>query len=159
VGSVRSTPPSRRERLVRDSDGWFTVGAARKRLAHAEHRCVECYQPLARGRAIYCGRVCQWKFHGRFFWDSARIAVLRRDRYTCRACGRRARRRELEVDHILEIARGGAPLSYENLQTLCRPCHRRKTSQFLRSARSGREDLGRQPAGPAPSTEPEWFPA
>jgi 5-methylcytosine-specific restriction endonuclease McrA len=56
-----------------------------------------------------------------------------RDRYTCQICRRRHRARELDVDHIVEIARGGAALEYSNLQTICRVCHREKTREFLRT--------------------------
>jgi len=58
-----------------------------------------------------------------------------RDRYTCRLCGTRRRARDLDVDHILEIARGGAALEYSNLQTVCRPCHQKKTRAFLATPR------------------------
>jgi 5-methylcytosine-specific restriction endonuclease McrA len=61
-----------------------------------------------------------------------------RDRYTCQICGSRRRARELDVDHIVEIARGGAALEYSNLQTVCRTCHGRKTRQFLSEARASR---------------------
>jgi 5-methylcytosine-specific restriction endonuclease McrA len=62
-----------------------------------------------------------------------------RDRYRCRICGARKRARELDVDHIVEIARGGAALEYSNLQTVCRDCHRAKTREFLRAGRPGPE--------------------
>jgi 5-methylcytosine-specific restriction endonuclease McrA len=74
-------------------------------------------------------------FHGHYFWDSARSYVMLRDRYTCRICGTRRRARELDVDHIVEIARGGAALEYSNLQTVCRECHRAKTRAFLHQSR------------------------
>jgi len=64
--------------------------------------------------------------------------VLFRDRYTCQICRRRSRARNLEVDHIVEVARGGASLDYLNLQTVCRPCHRAKTRVFLRTSRAER---------------------
>jgi len=94
---------------------------------------------------------CRYRHHGRYFWDAARIVVLRRDRYTCQRCGVRGRRFGLEVDHVVEIARGGAPLDYANLQTLCRPCHRAKTVRFL---------TGRSRAMvPEHLPDAEWFPA
>jgi 5-methylcytosine-specific restriction protein A len=148
----RSAPTAGRAaplRVVQDSAGWFGVGEARKRLAKQERRCVECFAPVDRPRALYCSAACQWKFHGRYFWDAARVVVMRRDGYRCRACGRRGRKRELEVDHIVEIAAGGASLEYSNLQTLCRPCHRAKTVEFLRAR-------GRERRAPP---DPEWFPA
>lgn len=151
-----------RDRLLRNSTDWFSLGAARKRTARQMGRCAECLRPLARARAIYCGSSCRWKFHGRFFWDSARIVVMRRDRYTCQKCRRRGRRAELEVDHIVEIARGGAPLEYANLQTLCRRCHRDKTRAFLRVRGRRGNPLGPPISGetsPGAEDSAEWFPA
>jgi 5-methylcytosine-specific restriction protein A len=43
----------------------------------------------------------------------------------CRVCGSDA---DLEVDHIIEVADGGALLSHENAQTLCGTHHRQKTA-------------------------------
>ena len=40
-------------------------------------------------------------------------------------CGDRA----TEVDHIIELARGGTN-TIDNVQPLCRLCHKHKTSQF-----------------------------
>ena len=143
-------------RVVRDSQRWFTEGLTARQEAKRRRQCVECGHDLPSRRTPYCSRACQWKFHGRFFWDAARRVVLRRDRFTCRWCGRRGRKAEMEVDHVFEIALGGPSLDYANLQTLCRPCHRRKTGRFLR-VRSGlnRGDAGRS-SEPA---LPEWFPA
>lgn len=115
---------------------------------------MECGTELPSRRSPYCGRRCQWRFQGHFFWDAARTYVIHRDRFTCRRCGRRHRVRELEVDHIVEIARGGASLDYDNLQTLCRSCHREKTVQFLRTRRT--DAIAPATVGPI---EVEWFPA
>lgn len=141
-------------RILALSAAWFSDGAERRLRARRARTCVECGTTLATARSPYCSRTCQWKFHGHYFWDSARIYVKRRDRYTCRACHRRFRSRELEVDHILEIARGGAALEYANLQTLCRACHREKTLQFL--AGVGRSAAPE--AGPRPSAEEAGWP-
>jgi hypothetical protein len=54
--------------------------------------------------------------------------VARRDRYTCRACGRRATRGEM--DHIIEFLAGGPTASW-NCQWLCPRCHRLKTDGLL----------------------------
>lgn len=58
-------------------------------------------------------------------WQVMRMAILERDGYRCKDCGRRGR---LEVDHIKPV-RTHPALSYEpsNLQALCSPCHTRKT--------------------------------
>ncbi|MCI4340666.1 MAG: HNH endonuclease [Thermoplasmata archaeon] len=153
-----------RGRLLRDSRAWFTEGAELKRSARHARRCVECRRVLPDRRTPYCSRRCQWSFRGRFFWDAARSFVLFRDRYTCQICRRRQRARSLEVDHIVEIARGGASLDYLNLQTVCRPCHRAKTRAFLRAPRSGRSHWTRL-LGTESTTEARadwgagWFPA
>ncbi|HTW77857.1 MAG TPA: HNH endonuclease signature motif containing protein [Thermoplasmata archaeon] len=128
-------------RILALSAAWFSDGARRRREARRDARCVECGRGLASRRTPYCSRRCQWKFHGHYFWDSARSYAMLRDRYTCQICGVRRRARELDVDHIVEIARGGAALEYSNLQTVCRACHRAKTEAFR---------LERQRAGAVP---------
>jgi len=124
-------------RIIALSAAWFSEGARRRTEARRAALCVECGTALASHRTPYCSRKCRWRFHGHYFWDSARSYVMLRDRYTCQLCRRRRRARELDVDHIVEIARGGAALEYSNLQTVCRACHREKTREFLRS-RAGR---------------------
>ena len=153
-----------RGRLLRDSRAWFTEGAQLRRSARLSRRYVECRRVLPDRRTPYCSRRCQWSFRGRFFWDAARSFVLFRDRYTCQVCRRRYRARSLEVDHIVEIARGGASLDYLNLQTVCRACHRVKTRAFLRTSRaerSGWSDLLGTKAENGTRSEwgAGWFPA
>ncbi len=136
-------------RILSLSVAWFSDGARRRAAARRDRKCVECGRGLRTGRTPYCSRRCQWAFHGHYFWDSARHYVLLRDRYTCRACGQRHRARDLEVDHVLEISRGGAALEYSNLQSLCRPCHRSKTRGFL-AGRARADDSAQDPSvGPA----------
>jgi 5-methylcytosine-specific restriction endonuclease McrA len=154
-----STETARRQRMRSDGRGWFVEGLAARQAARRQRECVECHRLLGSARTPYCSRACQWRFHGRFFWDAARHVVLRRDRFTCRSCGRRGRSRELEVDHIVELARGGPSLALDNLQTLCRACHRAKTVRFLRE-RSGRPaDLARRESADGDDAFPDWFPA
>lgn len=54
-------------------------------------------------------------------WRSIRIGILQRDRYTCRDCGRFG-------GHVDHIDGDNANHSADNLQTLCLPCHSRKTA-------------------------------
>ncbi|POM09966.1 HNH endonuclease [Pseudomonas sp. WP001] len=58
-------------------------------------------------------------------WRRIRAAILIRDNYTCQACG--VVTQQLEVDHILNRARGGTD-DDANLQALCVPCHKLKTA-------------------------------
>lgn len=52
-----------------------------------------------------------------------RKAALQRDNNKCVKCGNTE---HLEVDHILNVARGGTH-NLDNLQTLCHHCHHTKT--------------------------------
>ena len=57
-----------------------------------------------------------------------RQAVLARDAWTCRACGRVCSGyREAHADHVVSIAQGGARYDLANGQTLCVACHAKKT--------------------------------
>jgi len=55
-----------------------------------------------------------------------RLLILERDNYRCRLCGKSARDTELEVDHIIPVAKGGTA-GLNNLQTLCIDCNRGKS--------------------------------
>lgn len=58
-------------------------------------------------------------------WAKLRKAVLLRDLYTCRMCGRAANSPDLVADHIVPH-RGDAALFWcgeAGLQTLCASCH------------------------------------
>lgn len=66
-------------------------------------------------------------------WALLRRQVLDRDGWRCRQCGRAGR---LEVDHVQALEDGGDPWAPDNLQTLCRQCHIRKTARENRARRS-----------------------
>ena len=58
-------------------------------------------------------------------WRKLRIACFRVWGSTCMYCGDRA----TEVDHITELAAGGTN-TIDNVQPLCKECHRHKTIKF-----------------------------
>ena len=51
-----------------------------------------------------------------------RFSIYERDGYRCRNCGVSQRYAQLEIDHIIPIAKGGKTI-YDNLQTLCHKCN------------------------------------
>ncbi len=55
----------------------------------------------------------------------AKGKLFRRDRFTCAYCGQRFAERELQCEHVLPEARGGA-WTWMNLVTACGPCNLRK---------------------------------
>ena len=57
---------------------------------------------------------------------AVREAVFVRDGGACVTCGARF---DLQYDHVLPVARGGAT-TVENLQVLCAPCNRAKGAQL-----------------------------
>ena len=62
-----------------------------------------------------------------------RKKVLSRDNNTCLNCGST---KILEVDHIIPIALGGSKEDIENMQVLCKNCHKKKTAKDLMKIRS-----------------------
>jgi 5-methylcytosine-specific restriction endonuclease McrA len=57
---------------------------------------------------------------------NVRQAVLDRDDYICRYCGRRSQ--TMEVDHIIPVSQGGTS-TLGNLVTACRECNRKKAGR------------------------------
>ena len=54
--------------------------------------------------------------------NKIRFSIYERDGYRCRNCGVSQRFANLEIDHIIPIAKGGKS-EYNNLQTLCHNCN------------------------------------
>lgn len=54
--------------------------------------------------------------------NKMRFSIYARDGYRCRKCGISNRYVQLEIDHIMPIAKGGKT-TYDNLQTLCHRCN------------------------------------
>ena len=57
-------------------------------------------------------------------WRRLKAEIHKRDDWTCKCCGRVTT--ELELDHIVNVAQGGTD-DESNLQSLCVPCHKKKT--------------------------------
>lgn len=61
-------------------------------------------------------------------WDRLRKLVLQRDQHLCQPCIRKGRATPAtEVDHITPKAKGGTD-DHGNLQAICSPCHKDKTT-------------------------------
>lgn len=64
-----------------------------------------------------------------YAWQKLRKQVLQRDNYLCVTCKAKGRITEAtDVDHIVAKAHGGTD-DWDNLQSLCSPCHREKTAR------------------------------
>lgn len=63
-----------------------------------------------------------------YAWQKLRKRILERDKYLCMLCAEQGRLSEAtDVDHIINKAKGGTD-DESNLQSLCAPCHKEKTS-------------------------------
>ncbi|NIQ00970.1 MAG: HNH endonuclease [Nitrospinaceae bacterium] len=70
-------------------------------------------------------------------WERIRRRIFRRDKYKCQPCKRRGiLSAGQEVDHIVPRSQGGRDTD-ENLQTICRQCHREKTHAESQQKRGG----------------------
>ncbi len=62
--------------------------------------------------------------------NKMRFSIYSRDGYRCRKCGVSNRYAQLEIDHIIPIAKGGKT-TYDNLQTLCHKCNVEKGDRLF----------------------------
>lgn len=63
----------------------------------------------------------------RWTWAEMCAAVKKRDNHCCVKCGRHESELGLQVDHIIEVSRGGITAMY-NLRSLCPICHANRPS-------------------------------
>lgn len=62
--------------------------------------------------------------------NKMRFSIYERDGYKCCKCGISDRYAQLEIDHIIPIAKGGKT-TYGNLQTLCHKCNIEKGDKYI----------------------------
>jgi 5-methylcytosine-specific restriction endonuclease McrA len=99
--------------------------------------CPVCGKPKSEWKRrkdwTCCSTTCTEEFRRSFLvqgWEDLRLKVLQRDNFKCVKCDE-STRRELEVDHIIPIALGGAEWDMDNLQTLCIEHHKEKTREDI----------------------------
>lgn len=73
--------------------------------------------------------------------------IYKRDRYSCQYCLKTFLTRELTLDHVVPVSRGG-PKSWTNIVTACRECNQRKAN---RTPHQANMPLKQKP------TEPKWI--
>ena len=75
--------------------------------------------------------------HSRFLqsaaWKRIREQVIRRDLNICQACkvAIHITKKPPEIDHIKPVSEGGSYTDFNNLQTLCSRCHKKKTAKEI----------------------------
>lgn len=63
--------------------------------------------------------------------NKLRFSIYERDGYRCCRCGVSEKHADLEIDHIIPIAKGGKS-TYDNLQTLCHKCNVEKGDSIIK---------------------------
>lgn len=67
-------------------------------------------------------------------WAKARKEAIERSGGICAKCEKniKAEGHTIEVNHIRALVDGGHPTDQENLETLCRPCHRPHSAEVVK---------------------------
>lgn len=60
----------------------------------------------------------------------SRKAIIERDHSTCYLCDRVLSAKEITLDHVIPLTKGG-PHTFDNLKVACRPCNSRKRCKIL----------------------------
>jgi len=64
----------------------------------------------------------------------SRMKIFKRDKFQCAYCGDHFTKKELTIDHIIPLSRGGAKKTWENLITSCGGCNYKKADKLPREA-------------------------
>ncbi|MGG6437388.1 HNH endonuclease signature motif containing protein [Saccharococcus caldoxylosilyticus] len=98
--------------------------AEQRQRTRRNDREYDKYKRNQQARAFYHSRE----------WERLRQAALARDHYLCQHCLQHNRiTRATIVDHIVPISVDWSKrLSLDNTQSLCHPCHNRKTAEDRR---------------------------
>jgi HNH endonuclease len=139
----------------------------RQKRADGTYGCRGCGNDIPKGRKTWCSTECNKRFNPNW----VRISVRNRDKDVCAICGFDCRsalntwesekykpgwnysewlKRKPDVaeyDHIIPFSEGGLTV-VENMRTLCKTCHNKRTSKWRKRkkkvlAQTGhRQDLG-----------------
>lgn len=107
--------------------------------------CAACCGPLPKRRRAYCSDECASALQGRIYFNSnwIRRAVVNRRGAACAICGEKLSSPVkpsgpdyplydlIDIDHIVPLVEGGTDHA-DNLQVLCKPCHKTKSAADAR---------------------------
>ena len=93
--------------------------------------CDWCGGRLEGRRRRWCSDSCGRLAAQNHYFRQGRVRALRRDSFTCQACGKRGT--GMQVNHIIPClgkhSLGGCWHHLDNLETLCKPCHQAETKR------------------------------
>ena len=101
------------------------------RNPESQNLCRFCGVVVPKGRLYWCSDNCVTAARLQNDWNLIREAVFRRDKYSCRKCGRSRVDRGFvpECHHLISVAEGGTH-DLSNLATLCSLCHKEETAKL-----------------------------
>lgn len=117
--------------------------------------CRRCQKEVPPNRKTFCGKLCIDVWNLDRDPTLQRKIIFKRDKGICKECGINTeqlrerwdldpnpeeakemgftKKHLFEIDHLLEVIfSGGGNFNENNLQTLCVPCHQKKTSLLAR---------------------------
>lgn len=110
--------------------------------------CMLCQKSLKRRQRKYhksCFNKWYKQFNPPYLWNEIREKVFKRDRFSCKNCGKTEEQleewyknamkyhfRKIIADHIIPIALGGEEFKLKNIQTLCVDCNAVKTHEDMK---------------------------
>jgi 5-methylcytosine-specific restriction endonuclease McrA len=93
-----------------------------QRIARSIERRIEVADRIARKRAEHWG--------AKVIEDVQRMVIASRDGQECYLCGQWLTWREITIDHVVPLSRGGDH-SYANCKIACAVCNSRKGDRLL----------------------------
>ena len=87
-----------------------------------------CEVALSGRKTRWCSKKCADDAYASWSYPAARWRVSERDNGLCKRCG--VYDGAWECNHIMPICLGGSLCDLDNLETLCRKCHREHTNSI-----------------------------
>lgn len=101
-------------------------------------KCAYCGKQLKGKQRRWCSKKCEKTAVKEFRIAKGDIKTIRkeltkRDKGKCAHCG--TNDKAWDADHIIAVVNGGWGCDLSGYQTLCKPCHKKKTQKDLKVAR------------------------
>jgi len=120
---------------------YYTVWKTKAWKNIKQGKCPVCGKPKnewnRRTDWTCCSKECTEKSYKEIVvvsWEIVKYSIFKRDDYICQKCGIKTvqgydttKDDFPECDHIIPVALGGREFDVNNLQTLCKKCHKEKT--------------------------------
>ena len=112
--------------VVTYQKGLYSLNVKNLTLEEKEHLVKKCDEKIDEYEKKYGTDIWKHRFKdSRLISGNDALLVKERAKHRCELCGISAREKQLDVDHIVPVNKGGKTV-IENLQALCRTCNSQK---------------------------------